>query len=90
MAELGRRLIAHFASEIFSTPQAIKSDPIIRSRGKMGEHLRTLSDAGVVELVERGRGNRPSVWKIIDEVPLGGAIWLPTVDDLEAAPCGIA
>ena len=90
VAALARRLAEHFGSEVFATAEAVRSDPIISSRGKMGEHLRALADAGVVELVERGRGNRPSVWKIIDEVPLGGAMWLPTVDDLEAAPCAMA
>ncbi len=90
VAALARRLTEHFGSEAFATVEAVRSDPIISSRGKMGEHLRALADAGVVELVERGRGNRPSVWKIIDEVPLGGAMWLPTVDDLEAAPCAMA
>ena len=90
VAELGRRLTEHFGSEVFSTPEAVRADPIIKSRGKMLQHLHTLSDAGVVEITEHGRGNRASTWKVIDEVPIGGAIWLPTIDDLKGVSCAVA
>lgn len=89
VAAFGRRLTEHFGSDIFTTPQVVKTDPIIRSRGKVLEHLHTLNDAGVVELVERGSGNRASTWQVIDDVPVGGAMWLPSVADLEDLQCAM-
>lgn len=89
-ANLGKRLADHYVSEVFTTTQAAQDDPIIQSRNKMSEYLRTLADASVVELVEAGKGNKPHTWRVIGEVPEGGAVWLPEADELEPILCPTA
>lgn len=89
-ANLGKRLADHYAGEPFTTSEAVRSDPIVRSRGKMSEYLRTLADAGVVELVDAGKGNKPHIWRVVSEVPEGGARWLPAADELEPSLCTTA
>lgn len=89
-ANLGKRLADHYVSEVFTTTQAAQDDPIIQSRNKMSDYLRTLADASMVELVEAGKGNKPHTWRVIGEVPEGGARWLPTADELEPSLCTTA
>lgn len=82
VVRLGQRLGDHFGDRQFTTSDAVRAESVIKSRGRIGEYLRSLGDAGAVELVEAGKGNKPAVWRFVGEVPQGGARWLPTVDAL--------
>lgn len=82
VVRLGQRLGDHFGDRQFTTSDAVRAESVVKSRGRIGEYLRSLTDAGAVELVEAGRGNKPAVWRFVGEIPEGGARWLPTVDAL--------
>ena len=84
-AKLGERLRQAYGTDIFNTTQALQDDKIIKSRGKMSEYLTTLLTAGVVELVELGRGNKPSKWQVVGDPPTAEATWLPEADALEGS-----
>ena len=84
VSKLFERLNGRYGTESFTSSEAARDDLTIRSRPKMGEHLRTISDAtGALELVEVGQGSKPNVWRIVGPIPDQGELWLPTADQLE-------
>lgn len=85
VARFGQRLIESMARETFTSNDATSSDPVVKSRGKANEYLRTLADVGVVECVEQGRGNKATQWRIVGDVPEAGSDWLPTIEEIEEA-----
>jgi hypothetical protein len=85
VSNLCRRLLNRYGNDPFQTPRAAGEDLIIKSSAKIGEYLQTLRKAGVAELVEEGRGNKPHIWKIVGEPPEAGAKWLPDGWALERA-----
>ncbi|MBX3402998.1 MAG: hypothetical protein KF699_06240 [Phycisphaeraceae bacterium] len=79
------RLATTYGSNPFTSANVVEGDGVITSKGKVNQYLRSLADAGVVECVEEGRGSKPHVWRVVGELPEGGADWLPTVDQLREA-----
>lgn len=82
VARFGERIKVRFGTEEFSSSEVLESEPVLHTKGKVNEYLKSLSDAGVVECVEPSKGAKPARWRVIGEVPDAGAIWLPTVDQL--------
>lgn len=82
VANFGKRIIKQLASDLFTSTDALMNDNVLHSKGKVNEYLRALEGAGVVECAEEGRGNKPARWKVVGEVPEGGAMWLPTLEAL--------
>ena len=77
VARFAQRLV-RYKNTSFTTTEARRDDPIVSHKSKVCEYLNTLADAGVVEIVDEGRGNKPHTWRVIGEVPTGGSHWLPT------------
>ena len=84
-ANLGVRLRDLMGDRQFTTTEVVGSDSILHSRSKVSEHLRTMADFGIAEVIEPGRGPKPSVWRMVDDPPVPGARWLPTPEALERA-----
>jgi len=82
VARFGRRLRDRYGDDTFTTSQAVKDDPTIKSRGRASEYLRALDDAGAATVVEPARGNKPAVWRMLSDIPEGGALWLPAPECL--------
>ncbi len=87
VANLAKRLTTRYGCESFTTTQAAQDDVQVSSRPKMADHLRTLLDAGTVDLVEPSRGPKPSIWKVVADVPEDGILWLPSPSELEPSKC---
>jgi hypothetical protein len=81
VVRFGQRLSKRFGLSPFTSNDAL-DDPIVRTKSKVNEHLVRLADAGVAECIEAYRGSKPNVWKLIGEVPEGGASWLPTPEQV--------
>jgi hypothetical protein len=82
VSRFGERLIAKYGSEPFTSTQALSGDRVLSSKGKVNEHLSALADAAVVQCIEPSRGPKPSVWRVVGDLPKAGAGWLPTVEQL--------
>lgn len=85
VSNFGRRLVKQFDTRVFDSAEAANRDPMLNSKSKVNEHLRTLADAGVAECIEASKGSKPAKWKMTGDVPKEGALWLPTLDELRAA-----
>lgn len=83
VVRFGQSIRNHFGDEQFTTTQARNSNLTVTSSGHVSGHLNTLAEAGVVEVVQANRGNQPAVWRFVRDVPEGGALWLPTVQQLD-------
>lgn len=86
VARFGRRLAERYGQAEFTSTEAVTDDKVLTGKGKVNQYLGTLSDFGVAECVDPGKGSKPGRWKIVGEVPEGGAAWLPTVDQLRGEP----
>ena len=84
-ANFGKRLRDRYGADVFTSTDATNHDPMLNSRGKVNEHLRTLADSGAAECIETAKGSKPAKWKMIGDVPKAGAVWLPTLDELRSA-----
>jgi hypothetical protein len=84
---LGQRIIAHWGDQIFSTTDAIRFDGVVTSRGKMNEYLKKLLSAGTLNIIDDGRGNKPTTWQVIGDLPTDAARWLPHPSLLEGVQC---
>jgi hypothetical protein len=82
VARFGERL-ARYKSDRFTTSDVLHDDPVLGSKGKVSEYLRALEGVGTVECVEEHKGNKPARWRVVGPVPVGGALWLPTVDAIQ-------
>lgn len=80
VAGFAGRLRDNFAQEVFTSVQAMQRDGVLHARSKVNEYLGALQQVGVTECVEPSRGPKPALWKVVGEVPEGGALWLPTVN----------
>jgi hypothetical protein len=85
VARFGGRLTARYGSQIFTPSDVLQEDQVLTSKGKVSEYLRALEGAGSVQCVEESRGNKPARWRVVGQVPIGGALWLPTVEAMRGA-----
>jgi hypothetical protein len=87
------RLTNQFGTHAFTSEDVQAIDPVLNSRSKVNNYLRALGNAGVAQCIEAGKGPNPSRWRMVANAPMGGAIWLPTVDaqgdaECDEDPCG--
>jgi len=85
VVRFGRRLFEHFGTITFTAREAISRDTIVKSKSKAVEYIRALHEADLVQLVESGKGSAPHLWQMNGSPSEGGALWLPTRDELELA-----
>jgi hypothetical protein len=84
VAKFGHVLISEFGQQEFTSTDTLSIGTSVRSRSKANEYLGSLQDAGVVECVADASGPKPARWRCIGEIPMGGALWLPALDAVEA------
>lgn len=80
VARFGQRVSDCVGETVFSSNDL--TDDVVTSKGKVNQYLKTLSEFGVVECVEASRGQLPAKWKFIADIPQGGALWLPTIEQI--------
>lgn len=85
VARFGERLTEQHGADSFTSTEALGGDTVLSSKGKVNEYLRCLEGAGVVECVEEARGAKPTVWRVVGKVPSGGALWLPSIEQVKEA-----
>jgi hypothetical protein len=78
----GRRVYEKYGTEVFDSNEPARTDDHVHAKGKVNEYLRKLADAGHAECTEPGRGSLPAKWRMLDDVPDAGEVWLPTLDQL--------
>jgi hypothetical protein len=81
VVRFGHRLAEEFARQVFTSNEVVTR--LGMSKGKVNEYLGTLAEKGVTECIEAGRGSKPAKWQIVDDVPEGGADWLPRPEEID-------
>ncbi|CAG1770340.1 hypothetical protein BAC2_00977 [uncultured bacterium] len=86
VVNFGKRCWAEFANTQFTTKGARQKDAALKSKSKVNEYLNALADAGFAEKIQESKGRTPASWKMLGDVPEGGADWLPSIQDIVGTP----
>jgi hypothetical protein len=81
VVRFAERLSTEFGGEMFTTNEVVARR--ILSKGKVNEYLAVLAERGVTECMEESRGNKPSKWKVVGDIPSEGADWLPRAEEVD-------
>ncbi len=79
----GHRLFWELGGKDVTAAEAAHLDATVKSPGKAREYLNELSDHGVAEIVDQGRGSKPKVFRMKNEPSDVGATWLPHPDSID-------
>lgn len=83
VTRLGQRLWSHFGDAPFTTTEARNLKGVLKSKGHLLDHLRSLESAGFVTHLESGTGRKADVWSMRSDVSDACARWLPAAHELD-------